>query len=99
MLKGDDADHSSNSNNKNKVQEIKGTSSSRNKKKKKRNCEDSADMVDSEDKAYLLGFSLAETAYVVIVMPYRDLHLEQNSRDHLNKFSPHVLMTFCGSCR
>lgn len=56
------------------------SSKSSNKKKK---------IVLSDDDAS--GFSLAETTSVAIIVPFRDLHPEQNRSEHLKKFVPHML--------
>ena len=71
---------------KRKGKDGKGGSSMKEKRKKF----DSAAVVDSEDEENLKGFSLAETTNVAIIVPFRDLHPEQNRQEHLNKFLPHM---------
>ena len=68
---------------KRKLAQIAGGSS---KKKSKKSAVKEVD--SDEDTA---GFTLAETTNVAVIVPFRDLHPEQNRSEHLKKFVPHMI--------
>jgi N-terminal region of glycosyl transferase group 7/WW domain len=41
---------------------------------------------------------LADSTSVAVIVPFRDLHVEQKRSEHLNKFVPHM-MEFFGKCK
>lgn len=70
---------------KERVQSKRKHSSSSRQRKKKR------DPDPDSDEEVTAGFSLGEKTNVAIIVPFRDLHPEQNRSKHLEKFIPYMV--------